>query len=261
MDIEIFCKNPSLKLWNNLNTKTKLFFIQSANFCIKNNTGNTKLASQILNLLNKPSQNTPTDWEYITLPKNTILYRATKTPPNELNRATYYTNNIQTANTYLPSNKKGYLNIYRTKKEIRLFKLNSLFNVNKLLRQTFPDKRLVIPPKKIPKAKEPLPGKTVYDIVRSMFTGVSWVIAPKEDKPLQLTRVKRNSVMQDDLIFSNWLCENNFNGYEADVIKQNIGHDFPAETMICKPQTDLEIIKSVQLSRQKPTSTLLAKLI
>ena len=142
-----------------------------------------------------------------------------------------------------------------------MFKLNSLFNVNKLLRQTFPDKRLVIPPKKIPKAKEPLPGKTLYDIVRSMFTGVSWVIAPKEDKPLQLTRVKRNSVMQDDLIFSNWLCENNFNGYEADVIKQNIGHDFPAETMICKPQTDLEIIKSVQLSRQKPTSTLLAKLI
>ena len=253
MNVELLCKSPSPKLWNNLDKSTKLFFIETCKYCIKKKKGAVSLARKILNIAKKPNTGS---WEYITLPKNTLLYRGTKTIPEKINRATYYTTNIKTADQYLPSNKKGYLNIYRCKKDLKLFKFDSLDNVNKLLRDTFTDKKILIPPKKL-RSGTVLPGKRLYDIIRSMFTGVSWVIAPKEDTPIELTVLKRNSVMDDDLAFSNWLCDNNFNGYDAKLMKQRSGHDFSEETMICKPVDDLILVESIQMTKSKNPNILL----
>lgn len=256
MSVELFCVNPSQKLWNNINKNTKLFFIEACRYCIKTKKGDLSLARNILNIARKP--NTSIDrWEYITLPKNTVLYRATKTiPVNINNRATYYTTNIKTANMYLPSNNKGYLNIYRCKSDLKLFKFDSLDNINKLLRDSFTDKKILIPPKKL-RSGTVLPGKRFYDIIRSMFTGVNWTIAPKEDKPIQLSILKRNSVMADDLAFSNWLCDNNFNGYDAPLMRQKFGHGFSEETMVCKPLNDLILIESIEMTKSTNPVTLL----
>ena len=255
MSVKLFCTNPSRKLWNNLNKKTKLFFIEACKYCIKNRKGDISLAKNILNISKK--LNTIIDtWEYITIPKNTVFYRATKTIPEKLNRATYYTTNISSANMYLPSNKNGYLNIYRCKKDLKLFKFDSLYNVNKLLRDSFLDNKILIPPKKLPVGTV-LPGKRLYDIIRSMFTGVIWVIAPKEDKPIQLSILKRRSILGDDIVFSNWLCENSFNGYDASLMSEKFGFGFPEETMICKPLDDLILIESIHMNKSKNIVTLL----
>jgi hypothetical protein len=185
-----------------------------------------------------------------------VLFRATKTIPEKINRATYYTTNIKTANTYLPSNKKGYLNIYRCKKDLKLFKFDSLDNINKLLRDTFVDNKMLIPPKKL-RSGNVLPGKRLYDIIRNMFTGVNWVVAPKEDKPIQLSVLKRDSVMENDLAFSNWLCDNNFNGYDAPLMTQKFGGSFSEETMICKPLDDLVLLESIEMKRENNNVKLL----
>lgn len=255
MSVKLFCANPNTKLWNNLNKKTKLFFIEACKYCIKNRKGNISLAKKILNISKKPSTDIDS-WEYITLPKNTLLCRATKTIPEKLNRATYYTTNIRTANMYLPLTKKGYLSFYRCKKDLKLFKFDSLDNVNKLLRDTFADNKILIPPKKL-RSGTVLPGKRLYDIIRSMFTGVNWVVAPKEDKPIQLSILKRNSVMEDDLAFSNWLCDNSFSGYDASLMTQKFGAGFSEETMICKPLDDLILIENIEMIRSKNPVTLL----
>lgn len=255
MNVELFCKSPNSKLWNNIDKKTKLFFIEACKYCIQKKKGKLSLARNILNIAKKPNTSIYT-WEYITLPKNTVLYRATKDIPEKRNRATYYTTNIKTANTYLPSNKKGYLNIYICKNDLKLFKFDSLENINKLLRDSFADNKMLIPPKKLPNGNL-LPGKRLYDIIRSMFTGVNWTIAPKEDKPIQLSILKRNSVMGDDLVFSNWLCDNNFNGYDAPLMTQKFGFGFSEETMICKPLNDLILIESIQMNKTKNPVVLL----
>ena len=256
MNVELFCKSPSPKLWNNLDKSTKLFFIEACKYCIKKKKGDVSLAKKILNIAKKPNTSIDT-WEYITLPKNTILYRGTKTIPEKLNRATYYTTNIKTANGYLPSNKIGYLNIYKCKKDLKLFKFDSLDNVNKLLRDSFTDKKLLIQPKKL-RGGTVLPGKSLYDIIRSIFTGA--IVAPEENKPLQLSVLKRLSVLADDIAFSNWLCNNNFNGYDAKLMKQKYGSDFSEETMICKPNDDLIVLEHIETRKQKKGSTKLIKI-
>tara|TARA_B100001093_G_C26682859_1_gene951249 strand:- start:478 stop:1155 length:678 start_codon:yes stop_codon:yes gene_type:complete len=212
-------------------------------------------------------------WDYTVIPMGTLLYRATETPhATNKNRATYYTASIQTANTYLDYEnilcdddaeddggipKEKYLEVYRTNKDLRVFNLNSLSNINKLLRETFEDKTLIIPEVITKK----LPGKTLYDIIRNMFTGVSWVVAPVEDTPIQLTQLKRYSAMENDLAFSNWLCNHNFNGYDAPIMTQKYGHPFPAETMVCKPKDDLIILETYKMFRQLPPFTKLEEII
>ena len=256
MNVELFCKSPSPKLWNNLDKSTKLFFIETCKYCIKKKKGDVSLARKILNIAKKPNISIDT-WEYITLPKDTLLYRSTKTIPEKINRATYYTTNINTANMYLPSNKNGYLNIYKCKKDLKLFKFDSLDNVNKLLRDSFTDKKLLIQPKKL-RGGAVLPGKSLYDIIRSIFTGV--IVAPEEDKPLQLSVLKRYSLLADDIAFSNWLCNNNFNGYDANLMKHKFGFDFSEETMICKPNDDLIVLEHIETRKQKKGNTKLAKI-
>lgn len=249
MSVELFCTSPSPKLWNNIDRKTKLFFIEACKYCVKKKKGNVSLAKNILNIAKKPNTSINT-WEYIILPKNTVLYRATKTVPEKINRATYYTVNIKTANSYLPSNKKGYLNIYRCKNDLKLFKFDSLDNINKLLKDSFTDSKILIPPKKLRNGSV-LPGKTLYDILKIIFASpATWAMGIKDDKPLQLTKLLRNSGMQDDLALANWLCENKFNGYEANNMRQIYGTDFPAETMICKPLDDLILVESIEMKRE-----------
>ena len=79
-------------------------------------------------------------------------------------------------------------------------------------------------------------------------------MAPKEDKPLQLAKIYRQSIVKDDLVFSNWLCANGFNGYHADIMKQKMGFDFPAENMICKPGNDLKIVDNIEMRQLKKGS-------
>ena len=79
----------------------------------------------------------------------------------------------------------------------------------------------------------------------------------KDDKPIQLTKLIRHSGMNYDLVFANWLCDNNFNGYEANNIKDKFGTYFPAETMICKPLDDLILVESIEMKRENNHAKLL----
>ncbi len=112
--VELFCMSPTLSKWEKLDQDTKDLFIRVSNFCIKHKKGNVKLSNIILKLT---SEEKSPEWEYVTLPKGSVLYRGHQTIPTEKNRATYYTPNIYIANLYMPTNKKGYLNVYKTKKD------------------------------------------------------------------------------------------------------------------------------------------------
>jgi len=186
------------------------------------------------------------------------LYRGTNAIPKKINRATYYSANIITANSYIPSNKKGYLNIYRCKNDIKLFKFDSLSNINKLLKDSFTDSKFLIPPNKLRNGTV-LPGVTLYDLLKIIFARgqAKWAMEIKDDKPIQLTKLIRHSGMNYDLVFANWLCDNNFNGYEANNIKDKFGTYFPAETMICKPLDDLILVESIEMKRENNHAKLL----
>jgi hypothetical protein len=52
----------------------------------------------------------------------------------EKNKATYFGPTIHVANLYMRNHKNGFLNVYQTAAECRLFRLDDLDNVNRLLR-------------------------------------------------------------------------------------------------------------------------------
>ena len=248
VDIQDFCKNPNINSWKNLNMIIQDLLLETATFCIKNQRGDLKMASVILDLSKSP-------WETVTLPKNYTLFRGSAREVNIDSDVIWFAPNVDIANKYLPSNKKGYLSIFRVKTPLKLFSLNSLHNANKLLRETFSDKKLVIHPHK----KYKLRGKTLYDIIRHIYTGIKYIKVP-DTKPLQLKKIVRASVTKEDIVFAKWLCSKGFSGWHANLMNQKWRKvTFPAEDMICNPYKDLEPVETIEMRKTK-SKNVLAKL-
>lgn len=234
--INKFCLTNNPEFLTRLDSYSKQFIILCAKYCIENKKGDINRANIIMDTIGM--------WEYQFIPKGTVLYRGAKSNQPLKNRATYYTKNIETANIYLSKSKKGFLKIYKVKNDILLFKLDNLDNANKLLEITFPDKKIVY--------EEKYNSKTMYDIVRKIYTGN--IIPPIETTYIKIKRLFRNSVTCEDLVFSNWLCEKGLSGYYAEDMKQRSGHIFPAEIMLCNPLdvlTEIETIETKFMSNKK----------
>lgn len=233
--INKFCLTDNPDFLIGLDPYSKQFLILSAKYCIKNKKGEQNRANIIMDTIGL--------WEYQFIPKGTVLYRGTNNNLNQ-NRATYYTKYIETANLYLPRDKKKFLKIFKVKNDILLFRLDNLNNANKLLEITFPDKKIV--------SGKKIHSKTMYDIIRQSYTGNN--LLPIDTTHIKIKRLFRNSVTFDDLVFSNWLCEKGLSGYYAEDMKQLSGHVFPSELMICKPLdvlTEIETIETKRLSVKK----------
>lgn len=191
-------------------------------------------------------------WEMVIIPKDTVLYRGAKTPIVE-NKATYLAPDIRTTNIYLPSKGKGTVYIYKTSKNISVLKIDSISNANKLMEIVYGDKtvRSRFGTKKQYTA-------TMYDIIRKFFTGA---LVHSDTKACQISKtgkIIRYSSVKDDFIFSNWLCENGFEGYAAPPLPMKFGGEFPAEIMLCMPLDKLEFIKKINISKQKDEDNLLS---
>lgn len=175
-------------------------------------------------------------WDYEIIKKNTLLFRGSKTIQDVIDRATYFSPLISTANEYLPSNKTGHLCIYKTTQDLKLFKFDSINNINKLFEKTFEDKTKVYK------------NKTLYEILRHIFTN-EWIV--KDVFPYKVKRIMRSSATDYDILFSNWLCDKKFNGYTADIMPQKLGSGFPAEIMLCKPKNSIKLLKDINMRRTK----------
>jgi hypothetical protein len=238
-----FCKTKDPTHLHKMDNYTKKLFIAASSYCLTKNVGKQDIAKIVKKEIGK--------WEYSFIPKGTILYRGTKTIPDEKDWATYYALDIDVANMYLPVTKDGYLNVYKVKHDLALFKLDSLPNANNVLKQTFEDKDIVYTHGNNKKVKI---EQTIYDLIRSFYTGE--LVPPKETKPIHLKRLLRNSVTNKDLIISNWLCEQGFDGYKADVMIQRSGHTFPAEVMLCKPTSSVKLLESIKMKKIKSNKIL-----
>ena len=238
--IKNFCSSPTKNYWEKISPNIREIFTDTARWCINKDRGDIVVAKKILSLSEK-------DWEYITLPKGYRLFRGSKFEVDLKNRATYFTRSVITANLYVPSNKRGYLTVYELNKSIKLFKLDSLYNANRLLKETRSNKTLLKPAKQSPI----LP----YDVIKKVYKRH---VSEKDETAPFLTRLLRQSTIRSDIIFSNWLCEQGFSGYHADMTYQSWDRSitFPSEIMLCNPKNDLTVIKEINRSKTKSPKVL-----
>ena len=190
------------------------------------------------------SLTTKKEWDYITLPKGYRVFRGSKDKVHLENRSTYFTRSVITANTYVPTNKKGYITVYELNKSIKLFKLDSLYNANRLLEDALTSKISVTTKKS---------SILLYDVIRKIYKR-----HPKEKADGPLTKLLRQSIIANDLIFSNWLCEQGFAGYHADTTCQSWDGTitFPSEIMLCEPKNDVTKIEEIHRRRTKSAKAL-----
>jgi hypothetical protein len=150
---------------------------------------------------------------------------------------------------------KGYLMVFHTIQNITLFRLDSVKNVNTLLREFFEN------------------DKEMYKIIKSMFMSISHqammdlhdvskflkYVSRTETKtqPVQFQTLIRKSVLVNDIKFVNWLCKNGFGGYASDKISLHpeLGEkkitEFGAEIVLCNPSTQVEFLDEIQISVPK----------
>jgi hypothetical protein len=182
------------------------------------------------------------------IPTQTLLFRGQKKKNVLQDRPTYFAFEIGNANQYLPSSQKGLLSIYETNQPLRLFQLDDLENVNKILRETF------------------IKNPTVYQVIKSMFLSkiLELKISNKEKcfqkiiksrDPIQFNILVRNSIIKNDFIFANWLCEQGFDGYCSGLMHiyevGSLRKSFPEELMICHPIGSVDVVQEIEMKKEK----------
>ena len=182
------------------------------------------------------------------IPTQTLLFRGQKKNNVLQDRPTYFALEIGNANQYLPTSQKGLLSIYRTNHPLRLFRLDDLENVNKILRETF------------------IQNPTVYQVIKSMFLSkiLELKISNKEKcfqkiiksrDPIQFNVLVRNSIIKNDFIFANWLCEQGYHGYSSGLMHiyeiGSLRKNFPEEVMICHPIGSLNLVQEIEMKKEK----------
>ena len=233
--VKKFCSSPTKNYWEKISPNVREIFTETARWCIRKNKGNIDIANKIVSMTTKK------EWDYITLPKGYRVFRGSKGKITLEKRATYFTRSVITANIYVPTNKKGYITVYELNKSIKLFKLDSLYNANRLIEDALRSKTLL------------QKSSTLYDVIRKIYKKHP---LEKDDGPL--TKLLRQSIIANDLIFSNWLCEQGFTGYHADMTSQSWDGTitFPSEIMLCKPKNDVTMIKEIHRRRTQSPKVL-----
>lgn len=261
-----FCRNPTELHFRKIPVvvKTALYHHAKAIIAGRVPNGNLPLAKKVVEdyeryrkLLSFPvapgwrssALEVSTGFVMDTLPVSTLLFRGQKTRTPLPPKATYFALEIGNANQYLPTLKKGVLTIYKTTRPLRLFRLDSLDNINKLLKQTYTQ------------------DKPLYELVCSLFLGKvlrikidtdpTWhsKILARQD-PIQFKRLVRNSIIKEDFRFSNWLCHQGYHGYSAGILCMyetgRLQENFPEEIMLCDPTVvGLEVVQTLERKKQK----------
>jgi len=267
--LRIFCRDPTLDHFQDLPLVYKTSLHDHARIIVAGRVkdGDTALAKKVVEyyaaakrLLGKKL---PAHWRTHALdpmtrfvvdivPEGTLLFRGQKTlSALPSHKATYFALEIGNANQYLPTAKKGILSVYRTRAPLRLLRLDSLDNVNRMLIETYESDR------------------PVYDVVRSMFFSKLLQIkaekdpkwrstlfsSPPEKEPVQFQRLVRNSVIKNDFVFANWLCRKGYQGYASGVMflyeLGSLQESFPEEIMLCDPAAVLRAVQHTEMKKQK----------
>ena len=194
----------------------------------------------------------------IKLCDNVNLFRGNKTKTELKNRETYFAPWHGTTINYIPKKKTGYMEIYKLKnKNLKLFDLSNLENVNRLLRETFYNKEEYTMIKNITM------GKTVMAHLEiSLHPHLSrfakyFSQLQTENQPYQFKTLLRTSIIKEDFKFGQWLCKRNFDGYAARDMYDSRDFPtikipaFPAEIMLCTPKNDVELVKRITTTRYK----------
>jgi len=206
------------------------------------------------------------DWVTVVVPKGTLLYRgelATRSNTMLQNmsgnepRPTWYTKELENAMSYLPFGANGNLYVYRTTKDLKMFKLDSAKNANKLFEMFHNDDVKIFPGmgrgKKVIKSKgNPMMNFLIhiylgeYTLKRNsksykLINGIPQVTSDKD--------LKRASNLPYDLAFARWLCHNGFSGYDQGKMAGKHSKVFDDEVCICLPHKNLELVDVFQFPK------------
>ena len=197
-------------------------------------------------------------WETVIVPEGTILFRGENAKrANTLlqnmsgtdPRPTWYTKKLDNAVGYIPSGVSGNLYVYKTKRDMKMFKFNSAKNVNKLFKMFHDDDTKIFQGQGRGKRPQKSRGWTMMNFLVHMFLGDH--DAKPNAKHYKLVNgypqvssdsdLKRASTMPFDLAFARWLCHNGFEGYEQKDMKGKFIKIFPQEICICLPHKNLTL--------------------
>lgn len=252
--MNVFCQAPSRKNFNKLSISEKnaLYHVALSDIPKNQNLARRIIAyyekkplSLGVEVLNWRTTTRHGKYDYDIIPKATLLFRGSKSPIVLLKKATYFALEIANANQYLSVKKKSHLSMYKTKRSLKLFRLDSIHNINMLLSDLYTS------------------NKTLYKIVYDMFMPVIIPLKPKlmagivhnHNDPISFKKLVRNSIMKNDFLFSNWLCAHGFHGYSAGImdiyIHMTLRKSFPEEIMLCDPSTVLQLCKTIETPRLK----------
>lgn len=194
----------------------------------------------------------------IKLCDNVNLFRGNKTKTELKNRETYFAPWHGTTINYIPKKGTGYMEIYKLKnKNLKLFDLSNVENMNRLLRETFHNKEDYTLIKNITM------GKTVMATLEaSLYPHLTrfakyFSQLQTQNQPYQFKRLLRTSIIKEDFKFGQWLCKRNFDGYAARDMYDSRDFPplkiptFPAEIMLCTPKNDVELVKRITTMRYK----------
>jgi hypothetical protein len=251
--IKKFCANPSFTNFKLLPLDVRELTVSMSREALQKKKTNM-MASMIIkyNILfhhsdwrrSLPIVDTQSGRTYDIVSKGKLLFRASKDRVVlEKDRATYFGPTIHIANLYMRDHKNGFLNIYQTTAELKLFRLDNLDNVNRLLRESYASS-----------------DKSLYKTIADMFVaGVSTKSQKlktyiQSENPLQFKKLLRSSLTESDFRFANWLCANGFQGYSAGritVSTESFPREFHGEIMLCDPTTALQLVMEVQMKQKQ----------
>jgi len=286
--MEEFCENPSLKLYNKLKEREKKILVEYSQKVVDNKIqGNKRFANRILKYHHKIPVNVTLEqlkinhdrwrtsikegkYHYDILQPNTLVFRGSgKHLELVKDKPTYFALEFYDSTTYVTFGTR----IKKTQKPkdnflvgilikpIQLFKVDSLDNINLLLRESF--------------NKE----KDLYEAVVQMFMSQSDLLKYRmhptlptpffleqiesATKPFQFRKLYRFSAASHDFMFVNWLCKHGFQGYSAgnfETYSRFVDRDktglFHAEIVICDPLSYVHVLGTVHIEKPKTMQAL-----
>lgn len=196
----------------------------------------------------------------IKLYDNVRLFRGNKTKTELKNRETYFAPWHGTTIGYIPKKGTGYMEIYELKnKNLKLFDLSSVENINRLLRETFHNKEEYNMIKKITMGKTVMAGFEASPHPQLIRFAKYFSQLETDNQPYQFKTLLRTSIIKEDFKFGQWLCKRNFDGYAARDMYDSRDFpikfpSFPAEIMLCTPKNDVQLVKCIPTHRYKTTT-------
>lgn len=192
------------------------------NKCVKATIRDSDLTKQLISYNGWRELKNEDNWDYDNIEAHTPFYRGMNTekysPYLLKSRPTYFAPIIETAQGYAiedeAENRHYNLQVVSCTKKLKLFKFDSLNNINRLLHNTFENRE-------------------IYNNLKIMIG----IMKKSDDKsPIQVDKIGRMSSHEQDFSVFNWLCNNGFDGYSAGQLGP-----LSAEIAICLPQESFQI--------------------